>query len=166
MREHIWAPLEMKDTRMDDPAAIIPNRVRGYDWENGTLRNSEFVDVSSRFAGGGTRSTVLDLLKFARGFTDGKLVSAARVQEMTRAMTLANGTLTDYGMGWGIDPQNGRYMYSHGGAQNETRTFLAILPGRDAAIAVATNFEAGRLYWFVQTLAALVFDERWDGAND
>jgi CubicO group peptidase (beta-lactamase class C family) len=165
MREHVWAPTGMKDTRMDDPFEIIPNRVRGYDWENGKLRNSEFVDVSSRFAGGGTRSTVLDLLKFAQGFTDGKLVSPARVKEMTTPMRLADGTLTDYGMGWGIDPQNGRYMFSHGGAQNETRTFLAILPGRDAAIAVATNFEAGRLYWFVQALAAQVFGERWDNMN-
>ncbi len=165
MRDHIWAPLGMNDTRMDDPAAIIPNRVRGYDWEDGKLRNSEFVDVSSRFAGGGTRSTVLDLLKFARGFTDGRLVSPARVKEMTRPMRLADGTLTDYGMGWGFDPQNGRYMFSHSGSQNETRTFLAILPGRDAAIAAATNFEAGRLYWFVQALAAQVFDERWDFTN-
>lgn len=165
MRDHVWAPLDMKDTRMDDPADIIPNRVRGYDWEDGKLRNSEFVDVSSRFAGGGTRSTVLDLLKFARGFTDGKLVSPARVKEMTRPMRLADGTLTDYGMGWGVDPQNGRYMFSHGGAQNETRTFLAILPGRDAAIALATNFESGRPYWFVQALVAQVFDERWDVTN-
>jgi CubicO group peptidase (beta-lactamase class C family) len=165
MREHVWAPLDMKDTRMDDPADIIPNRVRGYDWEDGKLRNSEFVDVSSRFAGGGTRSTVLDLLTFARGFTDGKLVSPARVKEMTRPMRLADGTLTDYGMGWGVDPQNGRYMFSHGGAQNETRTFLAILPERDAAIAAATNFESGRLYWFVQALAAQVFGERWDSTN-
>src|SRR5262245_5619827 len=90
MREHVWAPLGMKDTRMDDPADIIPNRVHGYDWEGGKLRNSEFVDVSSRFAGGGTRSTVLDLLKFARGFTDSKLVSAGRVKEMTRPMRLAD----------------------------------------------------------------------------
>src|SRR5262245_54778012 len=27
MREHVWAPLGMKDTWMDDPAEIIPNRV-------------------------------------------------------------------------------------------------------------------------------------------
>ena len=165
MREHVWSPVGMKDTRMDDPAAIIPNRVRGYDWEDGTLRNSEFVDVSSRFAGGGTRSTVLDLLKFARGFTDGRLVSPARVREMTTPMRLADGTLTDYGMGWGVDPQNGRYMFSHSGSQNETRTFVAVIPGRDAAIALATNFEAGRPYWYVQALVAQVFGERWDFTN-
>ncbi|MFY9552794.1 MAG: serine hydrolase [Thermoanaerobaculia bacterium] len=162
MRDHVWAPLEMKDTRMDDPRAIIPNRVRGYEWADGKLRNSEFVDISSRFAGGGTRTTVLDLLKFARGFMDGKVVSRARVDEMTRPMTLRDGHDTDYGMGWGLDPQNGRFIVSHSGGQNETRTLLFLLPGRNAAIAAATNFESGDLFWFVQALAAQVFDERWD----
>ena len=68
LREHLWGPLGMDATVMDDPDALIPNRVRGYrPGPGGEIINSEFVNISSRFAAGGTRSTVLDLLKFARG---------------------------------------------------------------------------------------------------
>lgn len=30
MREHVWQPLAMNATRLDDPLEIIPHRVRGY----------------------------------------------------------------------------------------------------------------------------------------
>jgi len=162
MREHVWGPLAMKDTRLDDPRQIIPNRVRGYEWVDVGLRNSEFVDISSRFAGGGTRTTVLDLMKFARGFMDGKLLSKAVMDPMTQRMTLSDGSYTDYGMGWDLQPLNGHYVVSHSGGQNETRTLLFILPARKAAIAAATNFESGDLFWYVQALVAQVFEERWD----
>ena len=35
---------------MDDPLEVIPNRVRGYQLVNGQIKNSEFIDISSRFA--------------------------------------------------------------------------------------------------------------------
>jgi CubicO group peptidase (beta-lactamase class C family) len=162
MRDHIWAPLGMKDTRMDDPREIIPNRVRGYEWVDGKLRNSEFVDISSRFAGGGTRTTVLDMLKFARGFMDGRLLSKTSLDQMTQKMTLADGRYTEDGLGWGLLPINGHYVLAHSGAQNETRTLLFILPARHTAIAAATNFESGDLFWYVQALVAQVLDEHWD----
>ena len=78
LREVLWGPLGMDATRMDDPDALIPNRVRGYRrGPDGDVINSEFVDISSRFAAGGTRSTVLDLLKFARGVIEGRVLPAA-----------------------------------------------------------------------------------------
>ena len=162
MREHVWGPLGMKDTRMDDPREVIPNRVRGYEVESGRLRNSEFVDVSSRFAAGGTRSTVLDLLRFAGGLMDGKLISKKSLDRMAQSMTLADGTYTDYGMGWSTNPLNGRFALAHSGSQNETQTFLVLLPARHAAIAAATNTESAGLVWFVRALAAQVYGERWD----
>ena len=74
MRENIWQPLGMTSTRMDDPLDVIPNRVRGYQLLDGKVKNSEFIDISSRFAAGGTRSTIPDLLKFAKGMMDGNLL--------------------------------------------------------------------------------------------
>ena len=162
MQEHVWGPAGMADTRMDDPRALIPNRVRGYDRENGKLVNSEFVDTSSRFAAGGTRSTVVDLLKFARAFLDGRLLTKASMDEMMTPATAQDGHYTNYGLGWGIDPQNGRFLVAHSGAQNETRTMLMIAPSRRIAVAAATNFEAGDPYWYAQALVGEVFGERWD----
>lgn len=156
MKQHVWQPLGMNDTRVDSPSEIIPNRVRGYQLANGKVLNSEFVDISSRFAAGGTRSTVKDLLKFAEGIINKRLLSEASLNQMVASMSTREGLLTDYGMGWDTRPQNGRYAIAHSGGQQETRTFLFILPTRRLAIAVASNSEhtnpwlyAERLFQFI-----------------
>ena len=67
MTENVWKPLGMNATALDDPLKIVPNRVKGYRLINGKLGNSEFIDISSRFAAGGIRSTVPNMLDFAKG---------------------------------------------------------------------------------------------------
>jgi CubicO group peptidase (beta-lactamase class C family) len=161
IREKVWGPLRMTDTRMDDPAEIVPNRVRGYRLVDGELKNSEFVDISSRFAAGGTRSTVPDLLKFGRGFMSGKLLSPEMRDLMCTSMATRDGRLTDYGLGWGTDPVGGRFAVSHSGGQQETRTLLYIFPSRDLAIAAATNFEGSGVGAYVARLFELVTGEPW-----
>jgi CubicO group peptidase (beta-lactamase class C family) len=141
MRQNIWQPLGMTDTRMDDPLDVIPNRVRGYQLINGQVKNSEFIDISSRFAAGGTRSTVPDLLKFAKGVLDRKLLKDETMNMMATSMSTRAGRLTNYGMGWETTPYNGRYMLVHSGGQQETRTLLYIVPTQNFALAVGVNFE-------------------------
>ena len=99
LRENLWNPLGMTDTHMDDPYQIIPNRVKGYQLIDGEVRNSEFVDISSRFAAGGTRSTVVDLLKYARGLNEGKVLSKESLDLMFTTMTTKDEHFVDYGMG-------------------------------------------------------------------
>ena len=156
MRQNVWQPLGMNDTRMDDPLEVIPNRVRGYQLVNGKVKNSEFIDISSRFGGGGTRSTVPDMLKFAKGMMEGKLLKPETLNAMTTSMTTRAGRLTNYGMGWETSPYNGRYMLVHSGGQQETRTLLYILPTRRMAIAVAVNFEGANPGVYVDRLFQLL----------
>lgn len=156
MRQNIWQPLGMTDTRMDDPLEVIPNRVRGYQLLNGQVKNSEFIDISSRFAAGGTRSTVPDLLKFAKGIMDEKLLKNDTMNLMATSMSTRAGRLTNYGMGWETTPHNGRYMLVHSGGQQETRTLLYILPTRRLALAVAVNFEGSNPGIYLERLFQLL----------
>jgi CubicO group peptidase (beta-lactamase class C family) len=164
MRENVWQPLSMNDTRMDDPTQIIPNRVRGYRLINNQVRNSEFVDISSRFAAGGTRSTVPDLLKFGKGVYEGKLLSKASYDMMWDSMQTRGGEFIDYGMGWSVFPQNGQFIVTHNGGQPETATALYVFPSRRLAIAVAANLEdanpdlfAERMFEIITGQAANIF---------
>jgi CubicO group peptidase (beta-lactamase class C family) len=152
MKANVWGPLGMNDTRMDDPLEVIPNRVRGYQLIDGKVRNSEFIDTSSRFAAGGARSTVPDLLKFAKGIIDGKLLSSQSMQVLTTSMSTKAGRLTEYAMGWQTTPYNGRYFLFHSGGQQETRTLLYILPAQNFAIAGAVNFEGSNASPYVGRL--------------
>ncbi len=156
MRKNVWQPAGMNDTRMDDPLEVIPNRVRGYQLIDGKIRNSEFIDISSRFAAGGTRSTVPDLLKYAKAMMDGKLISNSSMELMSTSMATKAGRLTDYAMGWETTPFNGRYMLIHSGGQQETRTLLYLMPARRMAFAAAINFENGNPGAYVERLFQLI----------
>lgn len=156
MRQNIWQPLGMTNTRMDNPLDVIPNRVRGYQLVNGQIKNSEFIDISSRFAAGGTRSTIPDLLKFAKGVMDGKLLKQDTMNLMATSLSTRAGRLTNYSLGWETTPYNGRYMLVHSGGQQETRTLLYILPSRKMALAVGVNFEGANPGVYLDRLLQLL----------
>jgi CubicO group peptidase (beta-lactamase class C family) len=161
MREKVWGPLGMTATLMDDTRAIIPNRVRGYELNNGKLRVSEFVDVSSRFAAGGTRSTVNDLLAFVRGVATGKVVSPTTVEQMWTSQTTKDGRPTQWGLGWDVMPVAGRFRVYHDGGQQETATYLVYIPRQRFAIALATNLEGGNLHPLANRLASIFLGDDW-----
>lgn len=161
MRRHVWGPLGMDATVLDDPDAVIAHRVRGYRLAGKELKNSEFVDISSRFSAGGTRSSVPDMLAFGRGVHDGKILSAASVAAMVQPMATRAGRLTHYGMGWEIFPTGGRYAIAHSGQQPETVTYLYSFPSRKLTIAVAANLERVNPEAFVQRLFEVVTGEPW-----
>jgi CubicO group peptidase (beta-lactamase class C family) len=164
VKNHIFEPLGMDNSRMDNPADIIPNRVRGYRILDGTLKNSEYVDISSRFAGGGTRSTVLDLIKYAQGILAGKLVNTQTQRAMFTSMATRGGLLTGYGMGWFVQPLKGHFQVYHSGGQPETRTYLMIFPAEKFAVAAASNLESSIPAVYAKRLAELVLDEDLDSA--
>jgi CubicO group peptidase (beta-lactamase class C family) len=143
MREHVWGPAGMRNTRLDDPRAIIPHRVRGYRFVDGALQNSEFIDVSSRFAAGGSRGTVPDLLAFLRALNGEELLSAPSLQMMVTPGKTKDGQPTAYGLGWQIPNFVDREtIVANDGGQQETRTFILNETARDFGMALAMNFEA------------------------
>jgi hypothetical protein len=165
MRSHVWAPLGMNATRLDDPVAIIPDRVSGYTrGADGELVHSEFIDISSRFAAGGTRSTVPDLLRFGRGLLDGAVLPSELRDLMWTTLETREGLRTGYGLGWGVGSTNGRFTVAHGGAQAETRTYLFIAPTARLVIAAAFNLEDADRMPYVRRLYTLILDEPWEPA--
>src|SRR3712207_7171916 len=48
MRENVWLPAGMLATHLDDPSAIVPNRVRGYELRDrkSTRLNSSHANIS------------------------------------------------------------------------------------------------------------------------
>ena len=161
MRRHVWAPLGMTATMLDDPRAVIAHRVRGYGLAGKQVGNAEFVDISSRFSAGGTRSSVPDMLAFGKGVHGGKLLSPASLALMAEPMVTRDGRLTDYGMGWDTYPTGGRHVISHSGQQPETATYLFSFPSRQLTIAVATNLERANTEAFARRLFEVVTQEAW-----
>lgn len=167
MREHVWQPVGMSDMRMDDPLDVIPNRVRGYQLVDDELKNSEFIDVSSRFAAGGTRGTVVDLLRFMKGLNDGKLLSQSSIDLMYSPTKTRDGSIAGfpktagYAMGWNLAPQKTGLVVINDGGQQETRTFILNFPSKKFALAIAQNLESDDDGALIFRLYELVLNEKF-----
>lgn len=141
LREHVFGPAGMTHAAMDDFRTRDEHQAAGYRLRGGKLVPSQYLDVSSRFGGGGTRATVGDMLGFARAVLEHKLVSRETMGRMQASMSTRDGKLTDYGMGLATYPVRGHYIVAHAGGQAETSGLLVMFPAEDAAIALITNVE-------------------------
>jgi CubicO group peptidase (beta-lactamase class C family) len=169
LRENVLLPAGMKDTRMDDVVALVPNRVRGYDLVGGEIVNAPFINVSSRFAGGGLTGTVPDLLRWARAALAGKIVSPKWIDEMLKPYTSKPGRYTGLGdgdvyytLGWMVRPINGSFSVFAGGSQKGTETLLFYFPEKRLAIAFACNLQFAPTQRYVGRLYELVTGESWE----
>jgi CubicO group peptidase (beta-lactamase class C family) len=166
LRESIWGPLGMSDTRMDSVRELIPNRVRGYEFVNGAIRNARFIDVSSRFGGGGALGTVPDLLKWARSVDSGVIMSKESTDLMYspvankggRYVGLADGSWY-YTAGWLVFPINGQMAIWNDGGQIGTNTALLRVPSRNLAIAFACNVQEIDRIPYMKRLYELITSE-------
>jgi len=168
LRENLWLPAGMNDTRIDDVRGLVSHRVRGYDLADGELKNAPFINVSSRIGGGGVTSTVPDLLRWARAILDGKAVSQKSNEEMLTPVTTRAGRWSGiidaeeyYTLGWMIRPINGNFVINHGGSQKGTAAAFFVFPARRIAVTALANLEFADLDKYVRRLYETITGEAW-----
>jgi CubicO group peptidase (beta-lactamase class C family) len=169
LRDNLWWPAGMKETRIDDVRGLIPKRVRGYDLADGELKNAPFVDVSSRIGAGGVTSTVPDLLRWGRVIIDGKVLAPKWQEEMFKPVTTRAGRWSGigdadeyYSLGWMIRPVNGNYVVNHGGSQKGTAAAFFVFPEKHLAISILSNLEFANLDSYLRPLFEAITEEEWN----
>jgi serine beta-lactamase-like protein LACTB, mitochondrial len=143
MRDSVFRVLHMANTVPDDPLAIIPRRARWYDLQpDGTYRNSEFADLSYKWAGGGFLSTPIDLVRFGIAMLHPGFLSDATLHVLETSQATAAGRPTQYGIGWFVSDSTRfikqRTIRHSGGAVGSTANLL-LYPDYDIVIAWAQN---------------------------
>ena len=168
LRENLWLPAGMNDTRIDDVRGIVSNRVRGYDLADGEIKNAPFINVSSRIGGGGVTSTAPDLLRWAQTVIDQKVVSQKSHEEMLRPVTTTGGRWSGIGdadeyytLGWMVRPLNGNFVIHHAGSQKGTEAVFFVFPDRRMAITVLSNLEFAPLEKYVRRLYETITGDEW-----
>ena len=117
VRERILDPLEMNDTRVTSLSEIITNRAAGYVWERGRIQNGRFIAPTILgYAGGGFRSTVLDLAKWDTALYGEQVLKQSSLAQMWTPAELNDGSNSTYGFGWGISNHQGHRLISHTGS--------------------------------------------------
>jgi serine beta-lactamase-like protein LACTB, mitochondrial len=143
MHKDIFEPAGMTQTRDDDPHAIIPHRARGYIVEDGQLKNSRWVDMSSKMAAGGWITTAPDLVRFMNAWMAGRLVSQHTIATMLEPYRLprGGGTLDNFGLGWFVDDYHGMRAGLYGGGTPQVSGVVFFVPEKRLAIAGIFNLE-------------------------
>ncbi len=145
LRDNIFKPAGMSDTRVDDVYAIIAYRARGYRKTSANeIENAPLLDTSGRLPGGGLVSTVEDLAKFAIAVQSGILVKKETLAQMLTRPKTKDGKDQDYALGWLVADLPDGKLLRNDGSQAGTRTFLLLRPNQGYAIALMTNLERAR----------------------
>jgi len=116
LKNRIFDPLGMSQTRMTDPEAIIKGRAEGY-WvnKNGELINRNATETSSTLGAGGMLSSAADMAKWDAALYGTEILPAASKKTMWTSVILPDGTDTNYALGWNVTPDRGLRSTGHGG---------------------------------------------------
>lgn len=146
LRDNLWGPAGMEATYLEHQGDLVPNRVRQYvkSEEAPWVRNAPFADLSIKWAGGGMISTAPDLVRFALALDAETIISAETHGRMTTPMELADGSLSEYGLGWRIAEDTAGLWISHSGGATGGTTHLLRLPERGLAVALTANVQSGQ----------------------
>lgn len=147
MRDSIFLPLGMKHTFPDYNDSIIPGRVRFYEpGKNGGVHNSDYVDNSYKWAGGGFLSSTIDLVNMVRGLINNKLLDPKTVELLFTDQKLENGQSTHVGIAWRInETKQGVQFIHHGGAIDGGRSFVFFYPKTGYIFAITANVSGAKL---------------------
>jgi len=141
LRERIFLPLGMRDTRPVSLSDIIPNRASGYSWTGEAYRKGNFIAESIlSYGGGGILSTATDMALWAQAMMSGRLLKPENISQAWTPARLKNGQGAGYGLGWGIGSVEGHREVNHGGGHATGFTsFLAIYPEDRLAVVLLLN---------------------------
>ncbi|HXG58448.1 MAG TPA: serine hydrolase [Thermoanaerobaculia bacterium] len=163
VRTRIFEPLGMTSTRtLHAEWTAAADRASGhhYDWKTGTITVTPGFDVDNLGPAGSIMSNARDMANWVRfhlgdgTFEGKKLVSAEALAETKTPHTIIRieGSSRDvhpvtniltYGLGWNVSDYRGELLVSHGGALNDFRTQVALLPKQKAGVVVMTNIDRG-----------------------
>ncbi len=138
--ERVATPLGMHTLQPDYDWVDIEHRATGYVGDaSSSVEQPIAPDVSWKLAGGGFISTVEDLTRYCVGLNEGLIVPTdSRDAELWR---VPDPDLGDYALGFGVNQTVNGLKISHTGAQEKTRTAIAMWPEEGLCIAVMTNSE-------------------------
>jgi len=144
MHENVWGPAGMDATYLEHQGEIVPNRVRQYvKREDGAgVLNAPFADLSIKWAGGGMIAKAPDLVRFALAIDAGTILSPDAHDRMTTPHQLADGSMSEYALGWRIATDEMGTWVAHSGGATGGSTRLLRLPERGVAVAVFSNVQS------------------------
>ena len=157
LRDSVFGPLAMHDSRVISEADIIPNRAAGYRLEGGVLKNQEWVAPTlNTTADGALYFTVRDLTRWAIALNHARVPSAAALDTAWTPVRLGDGATYPYGFGWFLLPQRGQRRISHTGSWQGFKTVIARYPQSGVTVIVLANLAEAQVGAIAYGIAGLI----------
>jgi len=165
MKENIFEPLNMKDTRVRaSNDEIIPNRAAGYKIGD-SGKYVEVEDLQYSRGAGGIYTTLPDLKNWIQNFKSHQLGGEEIYKTMTTAFVLKDGDTLDYGFGLSIDKYHNKTRIHHGGADAAHRSMLMYFPEFDAAVITESNNASFNSAGIANKIADIYFENEFNDAK-
>jgi len=168
MKERIFDPLGLKETRYTSVVEIIPNRVSGYllDDDNKLINGMYVSNFFSTMGDMGIITSAIDLAKWSMAVANANILDKQTFQQMWTPSLLNNGVEAmgilgvNYGLGWGLLDHRGNAEIGHGGSFiNGFTANLSRFPERHLAVIVLTNLNPTNVSWIGYNIAGFYFPE-------
>ncbi len=147
--EQLFPAAELKNTRFDNPLAVIKNRVDGYSPNAeapGGFEQCGYTSATYTGPAGGVISTTEDLCAWHQALVFGGLLQKESLQRMLAPVETKAG-LSFYGMGvrtkFSRPPFEGRSVVSHGGRILGFAADLWSFPEKRVTVATLMNSDGG-----------------------
>ena len=135
LKQNIFRPLAMKNTFVRDRSEKLPEKIaRGY---NRFGNDDDYTLLT--YGEGGIYSTVEDMYRWDRALAGEKLVRQSTLREAFLPAKLNDGTISNYGFGWGIATVNGGTTVSHAGRFGGFNTYIKRFLNSGNTIVFLTN---------------------------
>ena len=157
LRSTIAAPLELRTIRYCDEETVIPNRVRGYGFDDTTVVNAAPLSMNLPYAAGALCSNARDLVRWNTLLVHGRIVTPASYARMTSPTTLSSGAVQQYGYGLAPGMLLGVRNVSHSGGINGFVSYKVYYPETDLSVVVLTNSESGEPGRIAAVIARFIF---------
>jgi CubicO group peptidase (beta-lactamase class C family) len=142
VKENIFEPAGMEETRDDNFFAIVPHRTRWYHKDSsGMVQNAGVLDSSYKIPGGGLISSADDMARFEIAMLANKLVKPTTREMMWAPQKPADGSKDDYGLGWDTLKKYGLNLVGHDGSQQGTSTSITLASEKRAGVVVLANMD-------------------------
>lgn len=141
LRQRVFGPAGMVDTRVLTDDDIIAERASGYRRTPDGFTNAPYLSMTIPGGAGGVGSTLADLLRFDAALRHGAFADASLHERMYSPVRLACGRTESYGMGWGLSTYRGRHMKHHAGGIEGFSCVYVRVPEEDVSVIMLTNLE-------------------------
>jgi CubicO group peptidase (beta-lactamase class C family) len=146
LHSRIFTPLGMSNTLAYEKGKNqVSHRAFGYTKNDGAWLEADQSSTSAVLGDGGIYSNIDDLAKWDRALREHTLLSASELQVAFTPIQVPgrakkdDGSPTDYGFGWFLDPYKGRNRTWHSGTTTGFRTFIDRFPDEALTIIILCN---------------------------